>query len=77
MMVAMRSLLAQADALRQELVALMDADTAAYTAVMAAYKLSKDTEAQRAERAATIQAALRGASETPLARDGRAPVCCV
>ena len=63
----MRSLLAQASALRQELVALMDADTAAYTAVMAAYKLPKDTEPQRAERAATIQAALRGAAETPLA----------
>ncbi len=63
----MRSLLARANALRQELVALMDTDTAAYTAVMAAYKLPKDTEAQRAERTATIQAALRGAAETPLA----------
>jgi len=63
----MRSLLEQADALRQELVALMDADTAAYTAVMAAYKLPKDTEAQRAERTAAIQAALRGAADTPLA----------
>jgi formiminotetrahydrofolate cyclodeaminase len=63
----MRTLLAQASALRQELVALMDADTAAYTEVMTAYKLPKDTEAQRAERAETIQAALRGAAETPLA----------
>jgi methenyltetrahydrofolate cyclohydrolase len=62
----MRSLLAQADALRRELLALMDADTAAYTAVMAAYKLPKETETQRAERAATIQVALRGAAETPL-----------
>jgi formiminotetrahydrofolate cyclodeaminase len=63
----MRSLLAQSDALRQELFALMDADAAAYTAVMAAYKLPKDTETQKAERGATIQAALRGAAETPLA----------
>jgi methenyltetrahydrofolate cyclohydrolase len=63
----MRSLLAHADALRQELVALLDTDTVAYTAVMTAYKLPKDTEAQKAERAATIQAALHGAVETPLA----------
>jgi formiminotetrahydrofolate cyclodeaminase len=63
----MRSLLAQADALREELVALMDADTAAYTAVMAAYRLPKDTETQRAERAAAVQTALRGAADTPLA----------
>jgi len=63
----MRSLLALAGALRQELVALMDADTAAYSAVMAAYKLPKDTEAQIADRTATIQAAMRGAVELPLA----------
>jgi formiminotetrahydrofolate cyclodeaminase len=63
----MRSLLAQADALRQELLALMDADTAAYTAVLAAYKLPKETETQKTARARIIQAALRGAAETPLA----------
>jgi len=63
----LRSLLAEAGALRQELVGLMDADTAAYTAVMAAYKLPKDTVAQRAERTEAIQAALREAAEIPLA----------
>jgi formiminotetrahydrofolate cyclodeaminase len=63
----MRDLLPQADALRQKLTDLMDADAAAYTSVMAAYRLPTDTQEQRAERVAAIQSALRGAVETPLA----------
>jgi formiminotetrahydrofolate cyclodeaminase len=65
--VEMRGVLAEAGVLRRHLITLMDADTVAYTAVMDAYKLPKTDEAQGAERADAIQAALRRAAETPLA----------
>lgn len=63
----MRAALPQAEALRQTLTGLMDADTAAYSAVMAAYKLPRETDAQRTERTAALQAALRSATDAPLA----------
>lgn len=45
---------------------LADADTAAFNAVMAAYRLPKATDDDKAARSAAIQQALRGATEVPL-----------
>lgn len=45
---------------------LADADTAAYNAVMAAYRLPKATDDQKAARSRAIQDALRGATIVPL-----------
>jgi formiminotetrahydrofolate cyclodeaminase len=58
---------AKADLLKTKLLGLVDADTAAYNQVTDAYKLPKDTDAQKAERAAAVQAAFRVATEVPLA----------
>ena len=57
----------RADLLKTKLLALVDADTAAYNQVTDAYKLPKDTEAQKVERAAAVQAAFKAATEVPLA----------
>ncbi len=46
---------------------LADRDTAAFDAVMAAYRLPKATEQEKAARSQAIQAALRGATDVPLA----------
>ncbi len=64
---AMTQMCAQADALRGRLLALAGADSDAYTALMASYRLPWDTAEQKSARAAAIQAALRGAIEVPLA----------
>lgn len=48
------------------LTALADADTEAFNAVMAAYRLPKATDAEKAARSAAIQEALRGATIVPL-----------
>jgi methenyltetrahydrofolate cyclohydrolase len=58
---------AKADALKTTLLALVDADTAAYDQVTDAYKLPKDTDAQKARRTGAVQAAFRAATEAPLA----------
>jgi methenyltetrahydrofolate cyclohydrolase len=63
----------RADALRQELLTLVDADTLAYTRVMEAYRLPRQTPEEKALRTAAVQAALKAAAETPLA----AAVACV
>jgi formiminotetrahydrofolate cyclodeaminase len=55
-----------AENLRAELGELITLDAVAYRAVATAMKLPKDTEAQAAERSRVLQAALRGAAETPL-----------
>jgi formiminotetrahydrofolate cyclodeaminase len=57
----------RADLLKTKLLALVDADTAAYNQVAAAYKLPKDTDAQKVARAAVVQSAFRTATEVPLA----------
>lgn len=54
-------------ALRDELAALVDRDTAAYDQVVAAYRLPKGTDEEKAARSAAIQRALKQAIETPLA----------
>jgi formiminotetrahydrofolate cyclodeaminase len=53
------------DRLRAEVSALVDADTEAYDQVTRAYGLPKGTDAEKAARAAAIQAALSGAIEVP------------
>jgi methenyltetrahydrofolate cyclohydrolase len=50
-----------------ELRALIDRDTAAYDAVVAAYRLPKGTEQEKAARKDAIQAGMRGAIDAPLA----------
>jgi formiminotetrahydrofolate cyclodeaminase len=45
---------------------LVDEDSAAYEAVLAAFRLPKADEAERARRSAAIAGALRGATEVPL-----------
>ena len=65
-----RAALAEAgDALtgvRAQLTAAIDADTAAYDQVVAAYKLPKASADEQAARKAAIQLALRAATEVPL-----------
>jgi len=48
------------------LTGLADADSAAFDAVMAAYRLPKGTDEEKAARTRAIQAALRGATAIPL-----------
>ncbi|BDG58960.1 cyclodeaminase/cyclohydrolase family protein [Caldinitratiruptor microaerophilus] len=56
----------EADVRRSRLLDLADADSAAFDRVMAAYKLPKDTDAEKAARAAAIAGALMGAARVPL-----------
>jgi formiminotetrahydrofolate cyclodeaminase len=57
----------QAQGLSQQLMEGAEADSAAFDAVMSAYRQPKDTEQQKAERSAAIQKAMVLATETPLA----------
>ena len=63
----MRDILAQSEALRAELPELLEADTQVYGRVMAAYRLPRKTDEDKAARRQAIQEALREASEVPLA----------
>ncbi len=51
--------------LKDELLALVDEDTAAFNGIMAAFALPKGTDAEKAARTAAIQAATRKAIEVP------------
>ena len=62
----MHRLCQQADALRARLLDLADADSRAYTAVMAAYRLPKGSGEEEATRARAIQASLHDATTVPL-----------
>jgi formiminotetrahydrofolate cyclodeaminase len=53
-------------ALGSRLSSLIDRDSEAYDRVVAAFRLPKETESEKAARAAAIEAALREATETPL-----------
>jgi formiminotetrahydrofolate cyclodeaminase len=53
-------------AVASSLEAAIDADSDAYDAVVAAYKLAKGSDDEKRERSARIQAALTGATEVPL-----------
>ena len=63
----MDEIAAEADRLRGALEELVDADAAAFEQVMAAFRLPKVTDEQKAERSAAIQAAYKGAVDPPLA----------
>ena len=62
----MNEILAQAERLRRELTAGVDADSAAFEGVMAAFKLPKETPVQQEKRAAGIEAATLEAARVPL-----------
>ncbi len=62
----MSEIAAMADGLREEFLVLADRDAEAFNAVMAAYRLAKSSDAEKAERSAAIQRAFAGAAETPL-----------
>jgi len=53
-------------AIRAQAIEAIDADTAAYDAVVAAYRLPKATEAEKAARKEAVQRALKGATDVPL-----------
>src|SRR5262245_1840369 len=51
---------------RAQLADAVDADTAAYNGVVAAYKLPKGTDEEKAARTSSIQRALKAATDVPL-----------
>ncbi|WP_336485607.1 methenyltetrahydrofolate cyclohydrolase [Methylobacterium nigriterrae] len=63
----LKEVLAKSEALRATLTGMIADDVAAFDAVMGAYGLPKDTDAQKAARAERIQAALKEATDVPLA----------
>jgi formiminotetrahydrofolate cyclodeaminase len=52
--------------LREKLVTEVDNDSNAYAGVLAAFKLPKDTQAHKEQRAAAIQEAMKNAARVPL-----------
>ena len=62
----LRSVLREAEALRQQLSDLADADIQAFDQVMAAYHLPQETQEEQAARQAVIQRALQAATQVPL-----------
>ena len=63
---SMRDLVVESDRLRGELTRLADEDVRVFAAVMAAYRMPRGGEGERAARRAAIQAALLDATEAPL-----------
>jgi methenyltetrahydrofolate cyclohydrolase len=62
----MKKILAQSEDLRARFALLVDTDTAAFNKVMEAYGLPKETEPQKALRAAAIREATKEAAMVPL-----------
>lgn len=62
----MIALLAEAEALQARLTGLISEDTDAFSAVMAAYALPRQTEAEQQARREAVQAALKQATLVPL-----------
>lgn len=62
----MESLCAEADALAEKLLALVERDTEAYNRVVSARRLPRETGAQKAERQAAIEEAGKEAARVPL-----------
>lgn len=60
-----QGLLVQSEALRNELVALADADVEAFTGVAATYSMPRETDDEKAARTEAMQAALKHAAEVP------------
>jgi len=61
----MNRIVAEADGLREDALALAEADAEAFSAVAQAYGLPRDTEAERQDRSASISSALAGAARPP------------
>jgi formiminotetrahydrofolate cyclodeaminase len=61
----LKEIKAELERLRRRLGELIDEDAASFDRAMAAYRLPKDTDEQRAERAERIELALAGAAEVP------------
>ncbi len=62
----MKDILAKAEALRVKLTAMIEDDVKAFDAVMGAYGMAKETDAEKEARDKAIQAALKQATEVPL-----------
>ena len=62
----MKAVCAESEQLRARLTAMVADDVAAFDALMAAYRLPKADEEEKARRADAIQRSLRSATETPL-----------
>ena len=63
---ALDAALPKIQALRRQLIDLVDRDAASYDDVVAAYKLPKATDEEKSARKAAIQRAMKGATEVPL-----------
>ncbi len=61
-----KAILEQSEALRKELMELLEADVAAYSEVAKAMKMPRETEEQKAARTEALQKALKHATEVPL-----------
>jgi formiminotetrahydrofolate cyclodeaminase len=62
-----KDLLAQSEALRQELTDLLEKDVEAYTGYSQAAKMPRGSDEEKAERMVAMQAALKVATDVPLA----------
>jgi methenyltetrahydrofolate cyclohydrolase len=62
----LRAVLAQSEALRHRLTVMVQEDVSAFDGLMAAYKLPKGTDHDKARRAEVIQASLERATQVPL-----------
>lgn len=63
----MQGFLEQSEALRVRLTGMIQADVDVFDKVMAAYGMARDTEEEKARRSQVIQAALKQATDVPLA----------
>lgn len=61
-----QNLLAQAEALREQLLQLVNADAEVFDAFMVCYRLPKATDEEKLQRTQAIQNAAKGAAEVPL-----------
>ena len=67
-----RDILNQSEQLRDRLTGMIKADVDAFNRVMAAYGMPKETDDEKAKRSEEIQAALKEATDVPLACAGAA-----
>jgi formiminotetrahydrofolate cyclodeaminase len=63
----MQSILKDAESLRARIAGMVAEDVEAFDQLMAAYAMPKDSDAEKADRSAAIQAGLRAATDAPLA----------
>jgi len=62
----MKAVLTEAEALRHRLTGMIEEDVQAFDAVMGAYGMPKETDADKEKRSAAIQEALKLATDVPL-----------